>query len=125
MIGHTIGILLGSAAAGAIGDVGASAPAATAQTDRGRDKQIEERLDRLVLVCTAMWELIQEKTSLSEEDLLAKVREVDLRDGAEDNKIRGAIAQCPQCGRTMSPRHRRCLYCGNANLASRPFDIAG
>ena len=48
---------------------------------RVRQDYIEDRLDKLLLVTRAMWELIRDQTSLTEEDLLAKVREIDLRDG--------------------------------------------
>jgi hypothetical protein len=85
-------------------------------------QQYEERLDRLALVCMALWSLLKEQTDLTEEDLLERVRQIDLTDGKEDGKAKRQIAKCPQCGRTMSPRHGRCLYCGARDLDHSAFD---
>lgn len=86
--------------------------------------QLEERLDKLLLVCSALWELLRDRTDLTEDDLLAKVQEVDLRDGTADGKISKTIKKCPKCGRTMSPRHKKCLYCGEEELNTSAFDAA-
>ncbi len=85
---------------------------------------LEDRLDKLLLVNMAMWELLKDRTELTEEDLLAKVQEVDLRDGRADGKISKTVAKCPKCGRTMSPRHKKCFYCGASKLNVGAFDAA-
>ena len=82
-------------------------------------------MDQLSLVCSAMWELLREKNGLTEEDLMAKVREVDLRDGVADGKVTKQVLKCVKCGRTMSPRHKKCLYCGAEKLNPQAFDAAG
>ncbi len=87
-------------------------------------KALEDRLDKLLLVCMAMWSLLQERAELTEEDLLAKVKEIDLRDGVPDGKITTKVAKCPKCNRVMSPRHNRCLYCGAQKLHLTAFDRA-
>jgi ribosomal protein S27AE len=45
-----------------------------------------------------------------------------LADGVEDGKITRMIQQCPRCQRVMSPRHKRCLYCGYAELQQSAFE---
>jgi ribosomal protein L32 len=87
-------------------------------------ESIDERIDKLVLVCTSLWELLKERTDLSEEDLMSKVHEVDLRDGTADGKITVGLQKCHKCGRTMSPKHRRCLYCGAEGLNKDAFGAA-
>ena len=82
----------------------------------------EDRLNRLTLICMALWDLIREQTELTEEDLLERVRKIDLMDGREDGKAKRQIAKCPQCARTMSPRHKRCMYCGAEGLELSAFD---
>lgn len=68
--------------------------------------------DRLQLACAAMWSILQEKLQVSEEDLLAKMNEIDLSDGRLDGKVsKGAVA-CPKCNRTISRRLPKCIYCG-------------
>jgi hypothetical protein len=106
--------------------VGATRAAASAKSaarqaqDAASD--LEERLDKLSLICMAMWELIRQKTDLGETDLLAKVQELDLRDGAPDGKLTRRVAKCPHCDRTMSPRHQKCLYCGYEKLVGSVFE---
>lgn len=88
-----------------------------------RDAQeAAERLDKLTLICWAMWTLMSEKLNLSEEDLMQRVRDLDTIDGDADGKVTRSVVSCPKCQRTMSPRHRRCLYCGFEPRATTAFD---
>ncbi len=84
---------------------------------------LEARVDRLTLVSSALWSLLKENTSMTEEDLIARVTQLDLSDGREDGKVRGSVRKCVQCGRTLAKRHRKCLYCG-ARSGSAAFDVA-
>ena len=43
--------------------------------------ELQVTLERLSLTCRAMWELLRERTDVSEDELIAKVHELDLRDG--------------------------------------------
>jgi ribosomal protein S27AE len=92
------------------------------QDTRSEIPELEERLDKLQLVCMAMWEVIKEKTDMTEVDLMTKVQEIDLRDGVVDGKVTRTVKDCPQCNRRMSPRHKRCLYCGHEELVVSAFD---
>ena len=85
---------------------------------------IKDRMDKLLLVSMALWELLKDRTELTEEDLMNKVQEIDLRDGQSDGKISKTVMKCPKCNRTMSPRHKKCLYCGAAKLNASAFDPA-
>ena len=85
-------------------------------------RYLEDRVDRLSLICMAMWSLMQDKTSLAEEDLMQRVKAIDLMDGKEDGKATKTISQCSQCDRAMNPRHKKCIYCGHAKLISSAFD---
>ena len=51
----------------------------------------------------------------------ASDRDIDLRDGVEDGKITPNVQDCQACGRTMAPRHKRCMYCGSERLVESPF----
>jgi ribosomal protein S27AE len=83
---------------------------------------LKDRLEKLSLVSLAMWSLIQDKTGLTEQDLMDRVRAIDLADGVADGKVTQTVSKCVKCGRTMSPRHRKCLYCGAAELKTSAFD---
>ncbi len=88
--------------------------------DRSRD--LEGRLEKLSLVCAAMWELFREKTGLTEEDLMSCVRQIDLADGRADGKVAKTVSRCAKCDRVMSARHTRCIYCGAERLDTTAFD---
>ena len=88
---------------------------------QARVRMLEESIDRLVLVNAALWSLLKDRTGLTDAALAARVRDIDLRDGVEDGKITTTVQNCQKCGRTMAPRHKKCLYCGGERLASSPF----
>ena len=73
---------------------------------------LEEKVDRLALICCALFELVQASTGISEEQLRKKIREVDLRDGEADNRVTPRAKKCPKCEAMMSAKFRRCLFCG-------------
>lgn len=64
--------------------------------------ELEERVARLTLTVRALWSLMREKNGLEEDDLRERMAALKLEAGET----------CPSCGRIMSRRHRRCLYCG-------------
>lgn len=105
-------------------DAAAAASRSKAADVAGGARQLEQRLDQLTLVCMAMWSLLREKTGLTEEDLMERVRVIDLADGQEDGKVRTQITQCAKCSRTMSRRHDKCIYCGAAKPDATAFDGA-
>ncbi len=98
--------------------------AATDTAHRATQEAVELRasIERLALASRAMWELLAQQTALGEEDLLAKVRELDLRDGSPDGKLRPEPKRCAKCTRTNNARHVNCLYCGNPLPSGSPFN---
>ncbi|MBT3278289.1 MAG: hypothetical protein HN909_06870 [Phycisphaerales bacterium] len=106
-LGLTIGDALGAASV----DSGGS-NSGPANPMAGHDVALARRVDKLTMACMAMWELIRDQTTLTEEDLIAKMREIDLRDGSEDGKLTLRVRNCPACNRPVGPRSDQCLYCG-------------
>jgi prefoldin subunit 5 len=106
----------------------ANAGAASYAQGRARSAQeavrhLENRVEQLNFICQAMWQLLQEQTNLDEQTLIQRVQY--LEDQYDENQVEQANtnqrrSKCPQCERTMSPRHDTCLYCG----AGRPIDSA-
>ena len=87
-------------------------------------KILEEKFDKLVLIDMAIWSLLQEKTGLTDDDLAQRVQDIDLADGVLDGKVtrtKEVGQKCGNCGRVVSQRHRRCLFCGSESLESGPF----
>jgi hypothetical protein len=82
---------------------------------------LESRVNTLTLVNTALWSLLQERLGFTEGQLADRVREIDLSDGRMDGKVGSTVGVCPTCNRTMSERHRRCIYCGAESPNRKPF----
>jgi hypothetical protein len=107
-----------------IGRAGERADSARqAATDlESRVRELEARLDRACLVTQSLWELLKEQTGLTEERLLKKFKEVDLRDGRLDQRMgRAGPVDCPKCLRTVSTKHLRCLYCDTELPGANPL----
>ncbi len=75
-------------------------------------KQFEDRINKLVLVCNAQFELLQSVTNITEQQLAEKINEIDLRDGNADGKITPTQKKCPDCGAGICAKFNRCLFCG-------------
>ena len=74
--------------------------------------ELNNRLERLLLVSQAVWELLQETANLTEEDLFEKVTEIDARDGVEDGVYSRPLAKCRKCGSAICRKYVQCLFCG-------------
>ena len=74
--------------------------------------ELDARLDRTLLACEAMWTLLREKLGVSDLALIERINELDLSDGRLDGKVRKTPVSCPSCGRTLSRKFPKCMYCG-------------
>ena len=83
--------------------------------------RLEDKVDKLALICHAMFELIQESTGISEDQLRKKIVEVDLRDGQADGRVTPRAKKCPKCEAMMSPQFGRCLFCGHKDETAGPL----
>ena len=77
-----------------------------------RIRELEFTLHRMALASQAMWELVRETTGITEAQLLARMTEIDLRDGQKDGRMSPQVLTCPQCQRPVSSKIPRCMYCG-------------
>jgi hypothetical protein len=84
-----------------------------------RLREVERKTDRLSLACQALWELLKERTQLTEQDVFALMEQIDLRDGRLDGKISGRAIPCSACGQTVNTRHPVCIYCGHRTLTGQ------
>ena len=84
--------------------------------------ELSKRLDKLCLICESMWSLMQERTGLTERQLLERVTELDLKDGVLDGKYTKPAVDCPQCNAKMSRKFNRCLFCGEEYTDGSAFD---
>jgi hypothetical protein len=73
---------------------------------------LQRQVDRLSLACQALWEMLRERSDMTEEELDAKILETDGRDGSVDGKIGVQAMDCPSCGRKTNSKRSSCLMCG-------------
>ncbi|WP_397568828.1 hypothetical protein [Schlesneria sp. T3-172] len=79
-----------------------------------RLQKLEEAFDRLTMSTMAIAEILCEQGQLTEEEVEAKIEEIDLRDGTLDGRLRqpAPVSQCAKCRHANSARRSKCLYCG-------------
>ncbi|MCB1006678.1 MAG: hypothetical protein R2699_01640 [Acidimicrobiales bacterium] len=95
----------------------------SSRTRRASD-DVEDRLDRHVLLTEAMWELLAERLGLTSADLAAKVLEIDGRSGAVNGKREVAPARrCPSCDAAVTVGARTCQFCGEPMDGHDPFAV--
>lgn len=91
--------------------VRAAAMPAVSGTSTQHVLDVDERVDRLLLVVAAMWSLFQD-TGLTEEQLEQRMRELDEADGVADGKLTPAMVTCANCGAAVSGELSACQFCG-------------
>jgi hypothetical protein len=84
---------------------------------------LRDEIERLLIINEALWSFIRDQHGLSDEDLIKKIAEIDLKDGKLDGRVAPEakdLDKCPQCGRPVGKKRQTCLYCGAA-LVRDPF----
>lgn len=102
-----------------------SAGEAASRTDtnaRARAEILQFDLERLFMITEALWTLLKEEHGYTDDELMRRVENIDLRDGKLDGKVaKQANPLCPQCGRVLIGKRPMCLYCGTP-VARAPFE---
>ena len=90
-----------------------AAAAGNAARQAGRQAEsVEDKLDRTLIACEAMWSLLRDKLGVTDLELLDRINEIDLSDGELDGKVRRTPVTCPKCKRVIARRFKRCMFCG-------------
>ncbi|MCB1133140.1 MAG: hypothetical protein KDN05_18610 [Verrucomicrobiae bacterium] len=77
---------------------------------------------KMALVNQALFELLKERTGLTDEDLRRKIKEVDLRDGKADGRLNAQTLRCPKCGGAVTAGALSCLTCGAMVAPKYPYE---
>ena len=85
---------------------------------------LRQRVELLALANQALFEILQNRLGLTEEEVLTRMAEIDARDGAKDGKITSKVTDCPRCRRKVSTNRQKCMFCGELVLAGSPFEKA-
>lgn len=91
------------------------------QSDRDRDEDLRERVDRLVMLTEAMWELLRDTAGMTEDHLLHKLAEIDGLDGVSDGRRRRPPIDC-ECGAKVAVSAKVCVFCGAPPDTTSAFD---
>lgn len=85
-------------------------------------EDMNDRVDRMLLIMQAMWALMEEQ-GLTEEQLMAKIQELDSQDGSVDGRARMAPSDCRECGSKVAAGLTRCQICGSEvpGVSPSPF----
>jgi hypothetical protein len=103
----------------------AAAGLVESRQEQARDEmyRVEDRVDRLLLLTEAVWELCAPQLGLTEEHLRAKVVELDGRDGSVDGHRVRQARRCTQCAAAVPKDRTTCVFCGHPEPGSAPFDV--
>ncbi len=94
----------------------AAASAGRARSAAAEVGQEIEDLRRLVeknlMITEALWTLVRDRLGWTDDQLAARVVEVDLKDGQLDGRVRRGARPCAACGKMLGKDRLTCLYCG-------------
>ena len=120
MLEFITGYVMGERSATRSAALARDAAGAAVSSHLGRVGAVDERVDRLLLVVEAMWTLLRDQ-GLSDEDLRARIEELDRADGVADERRTSLPRDCPGCGAKVAPGLGACQYCGAKLPAEGPF----
>jgi hypothetical protein len=87
-----------------------------------RNSEVETQIAKLTLVTMAMWQLLREKTGVTETELAERVAILDAQDGVADGALTRRPKQCSKCHRIVERKQSICLYCGTQQQMESVFD---
>jgi hypothetical protein len=90
----------------------------------GNLHDVNDRVDRLTLVVEAMWSLLEDN-GYTEEQLKARVEEIDAADGTVDHKRTPRAGICTSCGAKVGAALPACQFCGGQVAGGNTDPFAG
>ena len=121
MVDFLIGYVLGERATTRAAALSRTAGARSASQVVGGLHDVNERIDRLMLVVDALWSMLKEK-GYTDEDLAARIRAIDSQDGKVDGARKPLPRRCTQCDSMVEPGRETCAFCGAPLNSANPLD---
>src|SRR5690554_6544051 len=109
MLDFMWGYVMGQRSAAQAASFARSAGTAGAMASNLRMIDVDERIDRLVLLLEAMWCLMREQ-GFSDEQLAARLMELDGADGTFDGRRSPPPATCASCGSKVAAGLTACQF---------------
>ena len=80
---------------------------------RTQNEAITCDIEKLLMITEALWTILKEERGYSDDKLIKRIQEIDLRDGKLDGKVaKQRNPLCPKCKHALMGKHAVCLYCG-------------
>ena len=111
MLEYVLGYTMGQKTASRAASLARSGAVADGTHHTNRIEDLNERIDKLLMIVRAMWGLMEEQ-GLTAEQLIAKLEEIDLEDGVADGQVRAQVVECPNCQSKVAPGFLKCQLCG-------------
>jgi hypothetical protein len=111
MLEYFIGFSMGQQSAARAASLARSAAVADGTHHTNRIEDLNERIDKLLMIVRAMWALLEEQ-GYTAESLSAKLEEIDLEDGLLDGQVTPSLVECPSCQSKVAPGLVNCQLCG-------------
>ena len=111
MLEFYLGYSMGQSSAVKAASLARSAAVADGTHHTNRIEDLNERIDRLVMIMRATLALLEEQ-GITPDRLMEKIEELDLQDGVDDERVRELIVECPSCQSKVAPGLRNCQLCG-------------
>lgn len=89
---------------------------------RDEVEALESRVERLLLLTDALWDLASERLGLTDEDLAARVTALDEASGSTDGRRHRPLRRCGACDAAVPHGRPTCAFCGVDAPGAGPFD---
>lgn len=113
MFDFLLGYVMGERSATRAAAFARSAGGAAGSSSTGELHDVNERVDRLILVVDAMWSLLKD-SGWTDEQLAERLRQLDIADGIEDGRRTLKPVPCGGCGAMVEAGRASCAFCGVA-----------
>ena len=116
---NTLAIMAATEAAAAAAETAARTTGVQAQAEAARAttevRLLKHHIERILMITEALWDMVKEQHGYTDDDLVKRVQQIDMRDGRLDGRVApSGVRSCPSCKRPTSGRHVMCIYCGRA-----------
>ncbi len=123
MINFLTGYVMGERSAARAATYARGAAASSAALGQAQLGDLNDRIDRMLLVMDALWDLLKEQ-GYTDEQLMERIHALDSADGTLDGKRTPTPIACPKCGSMIAAGRETCVFCGAASPAG-PDPLSG
>lgn len=111
MLEFVLGYGAGSKTASRAASLARSAAVADATLHINCIEDLSERIETMAMLLRGMWALLEEQ-GLTNDQLMAKLEELDNLDGVPDGRMKSGPIPCTSCDSRVPAGLTKCQYCG-------------